>query len=310
MQSRKILLIGILNISIVVAEIIFGIFSNSLALITDALHNLGDVLALGVAFVAAYYASKEADSKMTFGFIRSEMMAAFVNSAFLCATMLFVMFEAVKRVLNPSGVDASQVIWVAALALAANGVSAYLLRDEHHHHHHHGHSHEHEHLEHHHHHGHADLNMKAAYLHMLGDAAISLGVIVGAAATIYLDTPYIDPLLSIAFGLYILKSSFAVLKESFYSLMDANKDDIEKVESSIMEVRGIHSLHDVHMASPSSKDKYFSAHIVLKDDLTMSQTEELLEGVRDRLRGFGITHSVLQPETLKYACASGHCCSH
>jgi len=253
--------------------------------------------------VAAYYASKEANSKMTFGFVRSEMMAAFVNSAFLCVTMLFVMFEAVKRVLNPSSIDASQVIWVAVLALAANGVSAYLLKDEHH-----RHEHSHERCDHGH--DHRDLNMKAAYLHMLGDAAISLGVIIGAVATIYLDTPYIDPFLSIAFGLYILKSSFAVLKESFYSLMDANKDDIEKVESSIKELREIHSLHDVHMASPSSKDKYFSAHIVLKEDLTMSQTEELLEAVRDRLRGFGITHSVLQPETLKYAGASGHCCTH
>ncbi len=310
MHGKKILLIGLLNISIVIAEIIFGIFSNSLALITDALHNLGDVLALGIAFLAAHYMSKEASSKMTFGFVRSEMMAAFVNSAFLCVTMIFVLFESVKRFLNPLEIEATQVIWVATIALVANGISAYLLRGEHHHHHDHDHHHEHEeHCEHEHHH-HDDLNVKAAYLHMLGDAAISLGVIIGAVASLYLKTPYIDPLLSLLFGAYILKSSYEVLRHSFDSLMDSNKQGTNKIESILLEFDEIHSLHDVHMTAPSSKDRFFSAHVVLKNDLSLSMTEELLERMRERLKHSGITHSILQPETIKYANNHGYCCSH
>jgi cobalt-zinc-cadmium efflux system protein len=304
LHGKKILLIGLLNIFIVIAEIIFGIFSNSLALITDALHNLGDVLALGIAFLAAHYMSKEASSKMTFGFIRSEMMAAFVNSAFLCVTMIFVLFESVKRFLNPVSIEASQVIWVETIALVANAVSAYLLRGEHHHHHHD----DHDHCEHGHH--HEDLNVRAAYLHMLGDAAISLGVIVGAVASLYLKTPYIDPLLSLVFGAYILKSSYGVLRHSFDSLMDANKHGTHKIEDMLLEFDEIHSLHDVHMTSPSSKDRFFSAHVVLKEDLSLSMTEELLERIRERLKHSGITHSILQPETLKYANTHGYCCSH
>lgn len=315
MHGKKIFIIGLLNVIIVIAEIIFGIFSNSLALITDALHNLGDVLALGIAFLAAHYALKEANSKMTFGFVRSEMMAAFVNSAFLCVTMIFVLFESVKRFLNPVAIEAEQVIWVASIALIANGISAYLLRGEHHHHHHgHHHTHEHHHDEHcehgHKHEHHGDLNMKAAYLHMLGDAAISLGVIVGAIGSLYLKTPYIDPLLSLVFGVYILKSSYGVLRDSFDSLMDANKEGTRAVENTLMEFDEIHSLHDVHLTSPSSKDRFFSAHIVLKDDLSLSKTEELLEKIRDRLKISGVTHSILQPETIKYADTHGYCCTH
>jgi len=308
MNSKKLLAVGTLNIIIVIAEIVFGVLSNSLALITDALHNLGDVLALGIAFLAAHYATKEPDEKMTFGFVRAEMMAAFVNSVFLCVTMVFVFAESIKRLANPVDIAAGQVIWVALIALIANGISAYLLGHEHHHEHHH--HHEHNHCEHEHEHHHDDLNIKAAYLHMLGDAAISLGVIIGAVATLYLNTPYIDPIISMLFGIYIFKSSFGILKTSFARLMDASSDDISKFEQLLLSFDGVCTVHDLHIISPSSKDKFFSAHIVLTGNPTLSETEELLEAIRAKLESVGVTHSLLQPETMKYAGVHGHCCTH
>ena len=313
--NSRIMFVAMLNITIVILELVYGAISNSLALITDALHNLGDVLALFVALIAAYYALKAASSKMTFGFVRAEMMAAFVNSLFLCITMTYILYEAVLRFFNPILIETNSVIFVATVALIVNGISAYLLKDYHHLHHHHGHK------EHNHDHGHShscnhqhshneDLNMKAAYLHMLGDAGISLGVIIGAIATMYLNTPYIDPIITFLFGVYILKSSFGVLQESFMSLMDANKEDISKYEKMLLSFDEIEAIHDLHLIHPSSKEKYFSAHIILKNNQAIKEIEQLLEKIRHKLQHFGVTHTLLQPETSKYMHTSNYCDGH
>ena len=312
MKSKKILFTALLNSMIVVLEMLYGAISNSLALITDALHNLSDVLALIIALVAIYYATKAAHAKMTFGYVRAEMMAAFINSLFLTLTMLIVLYEACMRFLNPLEVEVYSVMVVASVALFVNGLSAYLLKDYHHlHHHHHSHAHADDHTHHHCSHSHEDLNLKAAYLHMLGDAAISLGVILGAIATLYLQTPYIDPLLTFAFGLYILKSSFGVLKESFLSLMDANPEDIQKYKELLLSFEEIASVHDIHLTHPSSKEKFFSAHIVFSTDQSLAEIEQTIEKIRQKLQKlYGVTHSLLQPESIKYMLHEGQCVSH
>ncbi len=312
--NSRIMFVATLNIIIVVLELVFGVISNSLALVTDALHNLGDVLALFVALIASYYAVKTASAKMTFGYVRAEMMAAFVNSIFLCITMTYILYEAILRFVNPILIETNSVILVATIALIVNGVSAYLLKDYHHLHHHghkeHNHNHEHSHSCNHHHSHSEDLNMKAAYLHMLGDAGISLGVIVGAVTTMYLNTPYIDPIITFLFGVYILKSSFGVLKESFMSLMDFNKENIEQYEKILLSFNEIQSVHDIHLIHPSSKDKYFSAHIILKEDKNIEEIEKLIENIRHKLKHLGVTHSLLQPETTKYINTHQYCSAH
>ncbi|KIM09383.1 MAG: hypothetical protein KU28_01835 [Sulfurovum sp. PC08-66] len=307
-KSKKILFTAALNSIVVVLELVYGTLSRSLALITDALHNLSDVLALFIALIALYYAAKAAHAQMTFGYIRAEMMAAFINSLFLTLTMLIVLYEAFMRLLNPLQMEVYSVMVVAAIALVVNGVSAYVLRDYHELHHHHAHE-EHEHHEHDHH--HEDLNLKAAYLHMLGDAAISLGVILGALATLYFDTPYIDPLLTFAFGLYILKSSFGVLRESFLSLMDANPEDVTHYTALLLSFDEVRGVHDVHLTLPSSKEKYFSAHIVFDADLPLSRIEQTIEAIRQKLHHLhAVTHTLLQPESTKYLEHEGYCTPH
>ena len=303
--NSKITFVAILNITIVALELAYGAISNSLALITDALHNFGDVLALVVALIASYYSLKAANSKMTFGFIKAEPMAAFVNSLFLCFTMIYILYEAVVRFFNPVLMETNSVIFVATIALIINGISAYLLKD-HHHLHNHGHIHDHGSCSHH----HDDLNLKAAYLHMLGDAMISLGVIVGAVFTMYLNTPYIDPIITFIFGMYILKSSYGVLNESFLILMDSNVEDISKYEELLLSFDAIEDIHDVHLTQPSSREKYFSAHIILKQNYILDDIETLLEKIREKLKNFGVTHTLIQPESVKYMSTEGHCVSH
>ncbi|MDO9265807.1 MAG: cation diffusion facilitator family transporter [Sulfurimonas sp.] len=294
----------LLNITLVIAEIIAGIYSGSMALLADAFHNLGDVLALFISLVAIIFGAKKATDSMTFGYIKAEMMAAFINSIFLVATMIFILVESIGRIFNPSEIDAPIVIIVSLIALAINGFSTFLLSQnkiEHHHHH--------DEDEHHHEH-HEDVNIKSAYLHMLGDAVISFSVAVGGVIIYLFGVVVVDSILSVVFSIYIIKEALSVLKKSFYSLMDSNIDDIKEVENLILSSSEVLSVHDLHLYRPNSKEYYGSAHIVLRDDLLLSQVEIVLEGIRAGLCKKGITHFIIQPESLKYDLKSTCCLTH
>lgn len=286
-----------LNIILVIAEIAAGIFSGSMALVADAFHNLGDVLALFISLVAIIYGAKEASINMTFGYIKAEMMAAFVNSLFLIITMLFILFESFMRFYNPQAIDAPIVIVASLIALAINGYSTYLLRQsgvEHHHH---------DEEEHQHHKNEKkDLNMSSAYLHMLGDAVISLSVAVGGVVIYFFNIVSIDTILSIVFSVYIIKETFPILKSSFLVLMDSSGGvDMQSIENAILQNEQISSIHDLHIYTPNSQEIYGSAHIVLCENLSLEMIEELLERVRSDLAKIGINHFIMQPETQKYS---------
>lgn len=294
MKIATVLFVIILNFVIVLLEVVFGILSQSMALIADAFHNLGDLFAVVITYIALILGTRVASTTKTFGYQRAEMMAAFVNSLFLVATMIYILYEAGARFIQPQQVDGWYMIVVAGVALVANGISAYLLNKagvEHHHHH--------EGCSHHHHHD-EDLNLKSAYLHMLGDALISLGVVVGGLCVLLLEIDRIDSTIAIIFSLYILKESWWVLKKSFFSLMDFMDDSIDNVCQLIGSDEMVESLHDLHITKPSSKEKHISAHIVLKDNLDLITIEALLQRIRLQLGEHGFTHIVLQPESKKY----------
>jgi cobalt-zinc-cadmium efflux system protein len=290
-----------LNIVLVIAEIGAGILSGSMALIADAFHNLGDVLALFISLVAIIFGAKEASQKMTFGYIKAEMMAAFVNSLFLIITMLFILFESLTRLYEPHPIDAPIVIIASLVALFVNGYSTYLLRHggvEHHHHHDHNH-------------GHEDLNMRSAYLHMLGDAMISLSVAIAGVFIYFFGIVSIDTLLSILFSIYIIKETFPILKRSFYALMDSSGGvDVEAIEKTLLQKQMVDSVHDLHIYTPNSKEIYGSAHIVLCKNYSLDEIEKLLEELRVDLAKIGINHFIMQPETQNYSDGNIGCQGH
>jgi len=293
-----------LNIILVIAEITAGIFSGSMALVADAFHNLGDVLALFISLVAIIYGAKEATGTMTFGYIKAEMMAAFVNSLFLIITMLFILFESINRFFEPHAIDAPIVIVAALIALLVNGYSTYLLSRANIEHHHEG-------EEHHHDHGHKDLNITSAYLHMLGDAVISLSVAIGGVVIYFFNIVSIDTVLSIIFSIYIIKETFPILKNSFFALMDSSGNiDVKKIEDTILQKQMICSVHDLHIYTPNSKEVYGSAHIVLCENLSLEAIEALLEEIRADLAKIGIKHFIIQPETQKYSVGNSSCQRH
>ena len=284
-----------LNISLVIAEIIAGIYSGSMALIADAFHNLGDVLALFISLIAIVYGAKKASESMTFGYIKAEIMAAFINSLFLIITMIFILIESVNRFLNPTEINAPIVIFVSLIALFINAYSTILLKQnniEHHH--------DHDEEEHHHH-EHEDMNIKSAYLHMLGDAVISLSVAVGGVIIYFFGIVAIDSVLSFLFSIYIIKETFPILKKSFYSLMDSNIDDLKQIKNLIINSDShILSIHDLHLYRPNSSECYGSVHIVLNENLTLLEIETILENIRFILSKNEITHFIIQPESIKY----------
>ena len=303
-----------LNISLVIAEIIAGIYSGSMALIADAFHNLGDVLALFISLIAIIYGAKKVSDSMTFGFIKAEVMAAFINSLFLIVTMLFILVESINRFFQPNEINAPIIIFTSIIALIINAYSTILLKQnniEHHHNHSHD---EHErscgHDEHEHHHHHEDMNMKSAYLHMLGDAIISLSVAIGGVIIYFFGITMIDTILSVIFSIYILKETIPILKKSFLSLMDSNSDDTKKVEKLILENNNILSIHDLHLYRPNSSNCYGSVHIVFKENLLLEDVEIVIEEIRKKIKNYNITHFIIQPESKKYHLDNIECCSH
>ncbi len=293
MREKKILWIIIFNLIIIISEILFGIISNSFALIADALHNAGDVIAIVITYIALKLGARKPTFKYTFGFLRSEMMAAFVNTLFLSITMIYMIYQAIYRFYNPEVIESLYMIIVGTVAVIANGISAYLLNtmdiSTHIHHEHKGE----------HHHG-GDTNIKSAYLHMLSDALISVGVVTAGIFIYFFRIYYIDSILTIIFSIYILYHSYPLLKKSFLSLMDTNIIDISpdelgeviKVDDNIIEY------HDLHIYKPSSKYNFISFHIVLKNNnLILKEIEEITGKIKYNLKKYGFNHILIQVDT-------------
>lgn len=313
-KKQKVLAVIVLNLLIVALEVFYGLIANSVSLIADAVHNLGDVLAVIVTLIALILGARSASERMTFGFVRAEMMAGFVNSLFLLVSMAYILYESVERLLHPEDVASEYMIVVAAVALVANGISALILHKiggefahAHHHHEHGDHRDDHNTKHGHHHH---DLNIRSAYLHMLSDTLISLGVVIGGIAIYFFDLSMIDAVLSILFSLYILKETVAILRHTFLSLMDINQDDLSDIQAILLGPESIHSIHDLHLHRPSSKTMYLSAHLVFDENLSLAQIETILLDLRKALGRLGVTHSVLQPETVEMAQENILCAEH
>ncbi|WP_029521574.1 cation diffusion facilitator family transporter [Persephonella sp. IF05-L8] len=293
MENKNKLFVAIaLNILIVIAQIVAGLYSGSLALITDAVHNFQDVVSLIIAYIAIIFMAKKPTRRMTFGYLRSEVMAGFINSAFLLGAIFLIILNSIERLFKSEEVQSIYLIVIGGIAFIINAFSAWLLGF---HHHHHGEE------EHHH---HEDLNIRAAYLHLLSDAGISLGVVIGGIIMYFYGIYWVDPLISILFSLYILKETIPVLKKSYMILMEATPSNlnIADIKKEILSIPQIKDVHDVHVWALSSKDIYLSAHVSLEGQTTIEDFNKILEELKERLGRYGINHITVQPEIKDFKC--------
>jgi cobalt-zinc-cadmium efflux system protein len=279
--QKGLLTSSLLNFFITLVQIVGGLLSNSLSLLSDALHNLGDTLAIFLAYLANRFGNKAANERKTFGYKRIEIIAALFNSASLIVISIFLFVEAGKRFANPEEIKGGLMLIIAIIGLLANVISVYILKP----------------------HKAKNLNIKAAYLHLLGDTLSSVAVIFGGIAIILWDIFWIDPLITILIGIYLIFHSLKILKHSVNILMQASPNEID-VKNIAMEINAvderIENVHHIHTWTLDDKRCFVECHIKLKVNLSVAETEEITKNIEIALnQSFVNLHLTIQYEYNK-----------
>ena len=267
----------LLNAGISLAELIGGIIAGSMALISDAIHNFSDVISLIVSYIANRLSQKASNEKQTFGYKRSEIIAAFFNATTLIILAIFVLYEAAQRILHPEPVKSDLVIWLSLGSIAVNGLSVLLIKED----------------------AKANMNMKSAYLHLLGDMMTSIAVLIGGIVMKYFHIYWIDPVFSILIAIYLIYMSWGIFKSSLKIMMQFTPDniDINQIAKDIGQIEGVKNIHHIHIWQINEHDVMFEAHLDLDTDCRITGFEKIMLKVNGYLKEhYGIKHTILQPE--------------
>ena len=279
---RRLVLSLCITLAFVAFEGAAGIYANSLALLTDAAHNLTDVLALALTAWAVWITTKPARSHNTFGYHRAGILVALVNSTTLVLIALGIFYQAFRRFLSPPEVKANVLIWVGLAAVVVNLVTALLVRQG----------------------ADKDLNLRSAFLHLLGDVISTVGAVITGIVIHFTGLNWLDPLVSVLIGFLILWNAWGILRESLDILMEATPADIDMDElvADMLEVEGVMGVHDLHVWSITRSLRTLSAHL-LTADIPLSEGARIQSAVIDLLcEHYGIEHATLQLECV--GCAS------
>jgi cobalt-zinc-cadmium efflux system protein len=275
-----------LTLAYVVATLIFGLRAHSLALISEAGHNLSDLAAIALSFVAVYFQAQPATERKTFGYQRAGVLAAFVNSATLVVLSIWIAIEAIHRIANPPPVQPKLMMIVAAAGVIMNGtVAALLWRSS------------------------RDVNIRSVFLHMLGDTLSTAAVIVGGAAILFTGMAWVDPVLSLLIAAMILWSSIGIIRETLNILLEGTPQNVQlaAVRDAMQSVEGVLDVHDLHIWSLGSHSHALASHVTIAE-MPMSECSSILDGINCALRDrFHITHTTIQFETV--GCETTHGCS-
>jgi cobalt-zinc-cadmium efflux system protein len=275
--SGRLFISILLNGLITLVEIVGGIFSNSLALISDAIHNLGDTLALILAWLANNFSGRKPDARRTFGYKRLEILSAFINASVLATISTYLIYEAILRFVHPEPVRSGLMFIIAGTGLVANLLSMLFLRGD----------------------SNKSLNIKAAYVHLLGDTLSSVAVIGGAIIIYYTKVLWIDPLLTLIISIVIIFQAYKILRESVDILMQSTPENINLDEIKIFLEKHpmIRNIHHVHCWQLQDQDILFEAHIETSKNMQLSESGALVVEIERQLReNFSITHTTLQIE--------------
>lgn len=283
--SRLLRIALLLTLAYIVVTVIAGLKAHSLALLSEAGHNVSDFLALLLSWVAVYLATRPPSSTKTYGYHRAGVLAALVNAVSLVAVSGFIFYEAFRRLQNPEPVHAGVMIWVAAAGVVMNGVIALLLYR-----------------------AGRDVNIRSAFLHEIGDTLSTAAVIAGGWAILSTGQNWIDSVLSVGIGVLILWSGFGIVRETLNILLEGTPRGVklEQVEAAMREIEGVNDVHDLHVWNIGSETRALSCHISIAD-IPPSVSERILRDVKDCLRNeFHIAHTTIQFENV--VCEVAHGC--
>jgi cobalt-zinc-cadmium efflux system protein len=288
-SPKRVLKISLgVTLAYIVLLVVAGIRAHSLALLSEAGHNLSDFLALLLSLVAVYLQSRPASATKTYGYHRAGVLAALVNAVSLVAVAFFIFYEAFRRLQQPEHVQAAVMMWVAAAGVVMNGLIALMLYRSS------GHG------------GH-DVNIRSALMHEVGDTLSTAAVIAGGWAILVTGNSWIDSVLSIAIGVLILWSGFGIVRETLNILLEGTPRGVklESVEVAIRSIEGVNDVHDLHCWSIGSETRALSCHISIAD-IPPSASERILREVKDCLHhDFRISHTTIQFEHVECEVAHG-----
>ncbi len=274
--SKKFLWVTLFNLVITLVEFIGGLFSGSLALLSDAVHNLGDAGAIMLSFVAHLISRKKKNNIKTFGYKRAEILAAFTNAVVLIVICVFLVVEAVKRFQEPAEIMGNVMLLVSIVGLIGNFVSMLVM--------------------------HADsknnMNVKSTFLHMMSDALSSVGVIIAAVFIKFFGWVWLDPVITIVVAVLVLREAIKIVVESINVLMESNPDiDLEKIHQLVLEVPEVKNIHHVHVWRFSDEQIMMDAHINVDESLNVMELEEIYDKISKKLYNeCTINHLTLQAE--------------
>ncbi len=276
----------ILNSVFVLIEVIAGLWSNSLSLLTDAGHNLSDVAGLALALLAFKLSKAGATNEYTYGYKRSTIIVSFFNALILFIGVGFIIYEAITRFIHTEQVAGGTMAWVAFAGIAINGVTAYLFVQ----------------------HKDRDLNVKSAYLHMAVDAIVSFGVVVSGLIIYFTKLYWIDSVVSLIVAIVILRGTWSLLTDSLRLEMDGvpKEIDLEKIKQELMKAKGVLDVHHIHVWALSTTDNALTAHLVI-DPKSAQSFDNIKHDLRHRLEHLSITHSTFEPEFSDEKCVHVDC---
>ena len=277
LSGRNLLISIFLNIIITAAQVVGGVLSGSLALLSDALHNFSDVISLVVSYVANKLAKKKASLQKTFGYKRAEILAAFINASTLIIVAVLLIIEAIKRFQNPQEIESGLVIWLSIIAILGNGFSVLLLKKD----------------------AETNMNLKSAYVHLLTDMMASVAVLVGGLLMKFYQVFWVDSVLTFLIAIYLIWMGYDLLKSSTKVLMLFTPEEIP-IDEIVKEINGLEAIknvHHIHVWQLNEDEIHFEAHIDFHQNISLSEFDEILHKVEDILfHKFEINHVNIQPE--------------
>jgi len=276
----------ILNSAFVIIEVIAGLATHSLSLLTDAGHNLSDVAGLALALLAFKLTKVNATDKYTYGYKRSTIIVSFFNALILFAAVGIIGYEAILRFMHPEKIDGGTMAWVALIGIGINAFTAWLFvkdKDK-------------------------DLNVKGAYLHMAVDAIVSLGVVVSGIIIYFTNLYWIDSAVSLIIAIVILRGTWSLLKDSLRLEMDGvpKEMDLDKIKAELLKGKGVKDVHHMHVWALSTTENALTAHIVIDPDY-LSAFDGIKNDLRHRLQHLDISHSTFEPEFSDEECKHQDC---
>ena len=275
-----------LNLAFVIVEAVAGFIGNSLGLLSDAGHNLSDVFSLLLAMIALKLASSHATKRFTYGRRKASVLISLLNAIILLVAVGAIMVESVEKFFHPAEVNGTLIIWTAAVGIVINGVTAWALSRQQQH----------------------DINTRGAFLHMLADTLVSVGVVVSGVVIHYTGWYIIDPIIGIIIAVVILVSTWDLLSESLRMSTDAVPEgfDVDDIQNRIQALDGVLNVHHMHIWAISTTETALTCHIVIPE---ATMLEEVTDRVKDMLDDLGIHHSTLELETTSSHCHDHDCCS-